>query len=1056
MMAGAGTSGPLEGDAGHDLAIPSGVQTDHALKRPLTDDDATPPRKKQARVLVPETPPENLATGRPFLLPNAPNAAPASLGRQLVTVAKPRYGAPKLAVNIGSPNTDLKVSQPDFSSYRYQPGTTTFPNSGALNPLRRLTPVIAAGNMASGRTTPTHASYGGYSGRVGSLPTKPAYTVQNDLLMMAYNLQKSFPESSLSDLVNILKAADGDTSVALLMCREQYSAKAKSFTGSTATVNDEFPKKRRLIRKGDTDAPSLSRATGATMIASSNAASSKQRRRTKLYPSDNELEETDESDDEGGASYRLISNLDEKTVEFFNAATPQQLIEATLCSAEQADYVISLRPYSDISHLRASLGANRKQKALSNLPDKYQDVMEGYGQVDELIERCEKFGDEVMTVLKGWTKASTKQADDISGVDGVGENIADDGDAPEVCLTQVDDSAQGSDEDVSDSGDVEGLASKSFKCLRRQPSSVNPSLTLKGYQLIGISWLYMLQRKGLGGILADEMGLGKTAQVITFIAHLKAHHPSSGPHLVVVPASTLTNWMREFQHWCPSLRVRSYYGTQRDRFEQQAELVEENLNRQVDVFVTTYNLATGGKDDRSFLRKLRCKSLILDEGHMVKNMESMRLLLTGTPLQNNLMELLALLTFIMPTLFNDISGFTKIFNVKTSSTEGESGFLSRQRIQRAKKIMAPFVLRRKKIMVLRDLPQKVVRVEKCKLTQSQEVLYQSILAESRKALVDLPPESTEDDISPQGKKGKKAAKPKKKADNDKAGAKQLQNYLMQLRKAANHPLLFRTTYTDKQLWDMSKNIMKEVEYMDANRQYIFEDMQVMSDFELHKLCVKFPQTLQKHQLSSQHWMDAGKIQHLAKLLPARVSQGDRLLIFSQFISMLDILESVLGTLDIQFKRMDGQTPTAARQDILDEFTTSADIPVLLLSTKAGGFGINLTAANVVILYDIDFNPHNDKQAEDRAHRVGQTKDVTVIKMVCGGTVEERIMKLADQKLTLDQKVQAEGEVEADDEKPKGGRKKKTENTAEDDESTPIDSNVLELLKEELIAPDVAS
>ncbi|KAJ3028772.1 hypothetical protein HDV00_010023, partial [Rhizophlyctis rosea] len=202
--------------------------------------------------------------------------------------------------------------------------------------------------------------------------------------------------------------------------------------------------------------------------------------------------------------------------------------------------------------------------------------------------------------------------------------------------------------------------------------------------------------------------------------------------------------------------------------------------------------------------------------------------------------------------------------------------------------------------------------------------------------------------------------------------------------------------------------MKEVQYCDADPQLIFEDMQVMSDFELHLLCQQFPSSMKRHKLAEKHWMDAGKVKTLERLLKER-AEGDRFLVFSQFVMMLDILESVMKTIGMKYMRMDGKTDVKDRQPLIDAFNESDDIPVFLLSTKAGGFGINLTSANVVVIYDLDFNPHNDAQAEDRAHRVGQTKEVNVIKLISDGTIEEHILRLAEAKLKLDAKMQEEGE-----------------------------------------------
>ncbi|ORE14519.1 helicase of the snf2 rad54 family [Rhizopus microsporus] len=205
---------------------------------------------------------------------------------------------------------------------------------------------------------------------------------------------------------------------------------------------------------------------------------------------------------------------------------------------------------------------------------------------------------------------------------------------------------------------------------------------------------------------------------------------------------------------------------------------------------------------------------------------------------------------------------------------------------------------------------------------------------------------------------------------------------------------------------MTKDIMKDVKYWDSNEEYVYEDMTVMSDYELNELC-KENRTIKKYQLSNEEWMNSGKITKLKEILQDKIKNKEKVLIFSQFTKMLNILELVMQTLDIKYRRLDGETKVMERQEVIDEFNQDESIPVFLLSTKAGGFGINLTSANVVILYDLDFNPQNDKQAEDRAHRVGQTKDVTVIKLICKNSIEEYILKMADIKLRLDKTISSD-------------------------------------------------
>ncbi|KAJ8262723.1 hypothetical protein COCON_G00151800 [Conger conger] len=514
----------------------------------------------------------------------------------------------------------------------------------------------------------------------------------------------------------------------------------------------------------------------------------------------------------------------------------------------------------------------------------------------------------------------------------------------------------------------------------KQPSILNSSLQLKPYQLIGLNWLGLLHQHGLSGILADEMGLGKTIQAISFLASLY-QEGEVGPHLITVPSSTLDNWVRELKLWCPDLKVLVYYGSAEDR----RYLRHDILTREVEfnIIVTTYNMAIGNECDRSLFRKLRLLYAVFDEGHMLKNMNSLRyrhlmainaeyrLLLTGTPVQNNLLELMSLLNFIMPTLFSSsTSQIAKMFSMKSS--EEKSSF-EQDRIAQAKLIMKPFILRRVKSEVLKQLPKKEEQLEICPMSEKQQELYSSLFQRLKRSGC--------------------------------AEKRELSNVMMALRKMANHPLLHRQYYTSEKLAVMSRLMLKEPTHRDADPALVQEDMEVMSDFELHRLCLQYS-ALRAHQLSSEELLDSGKFNLLTSLLASFKHKGDRVVLFSQFTMMLDIVEVLLQHLSHRYVRLDGSTPMADRIVLIDEFNTDPDIFVFLLSTRAGGLGINLTSANVVILHDIDCNPYNDKQAEDRCHRVGQTRTVKVIKLISKDSIEDCMLRLGQKKLKLEQDMTA--------------------------------------------------
>uniref|UniRef100_A0A146Z2W6 DNA helicase n=1 Tax=Fundulus heteroclitus TaxID=8078 RepID=A0A146Z2W6_FUNHE len=513
-----------------------------------------------------------------------------------------------------------------------------------------------------------------------------------------------------------------------------------------------------------------------------------------------------------------------------------------------------------------------------------------------------------------------------------------------------------------------------------QPSLLNSQLHLKPYQLIGLKWLMLLNAHHLSGILADEMGLGKTIQAIAFLAQLY-ENGIEGPHLITVPSSTLDNWVRELRLWCPALEVLIYYGSVEERRYLKQEILNGDIN--FNVIVTTYNLAIGNENDRGLFRKLRLQYAIFDEGHMLKNMNTLRyrhlmsinaehrLLLTGTPLQNNLLELMSLLNFIMPTMFSSSTmQLTKMFSMK--SYEEQSRF-ERDRITQAKLIMKPFILRRVKNEVLKQLPAKEEKIEFCSMSEKQQTLYEALL--------------------------------KKLKSTTNGEKRELCNAMMQLRKMANHPLLHRQYYTTEKLQAMSQLMLKEPTHCDANAALIQEDMEVMSDFELHRLCQQYS-SISSFQLDTGLLLDSGKFFHLTELLASLKSKGDRVVLFSQFTMMLDIVEVFLKHLQHRYVRLDGSTPIADRIVLIDEYNTDPDIFVFLLSTRAGGLGINLTSANVVILHDIDCNPYNDKQAEDRCHRVGQTRTVQVIKLISKDSIEDSILQLGHKKLKLEQDMTA--------------------------------------------------
>lgn len=365
-----------------------------------------------------------------------------------------------------------------------------------------------------------------------------------------------------------------------------------------------------------------------------------------------------------------------------------------------------------------------------------------------------------------------------------------------------------------------------------------------------------------------------------------------------------------------------------------------------------------------------------------------RLLLTGTPLQNNLMELAALLAFIMPHVFEKKQEELAVIfkhKAKTSDTD-HAALLSRQRIDRARSMLTPFVLRRKKQQVMKHMPAKTCRVEYCTLHPAQAKVYNGhiVKAQERAKLLES---------------GQRVPK----TDEN--------NPLMQLRKAAIHPLLFRRHFSDEKLQRMADLLRKyEPDNFppDYAREKVIREMSMMSDFVLHTWCSIYP-CISKYDIRDGAWMDSGKVDALIKLLKTYQENGDRVLIFSQFALVLDILETVLNTIALKYTRIDGSTNINERQTLIDNYRDDESITAFLLTTKAGGTGINLMYANKVIIFDGSFNPQDDVQAENRAHRVGQTRPVEVVRLVTKNTIEEAIYKLGVSKLELDSKVAGDEE-----------------------------------------------
>ena len=435
---------------------------------------------------------------------------------------------------------------------------------------------------------------------------------------------------------------------------------------------------------------------------------------------------------------------------------------------------------------------------------------------------------------------------------------------------------------------------------------------LRAYQQQGVSYLNFLSEYGFGGILADEMGLGKTVQTLAFVQYM-VERKYEGPNLIVVPTSVLPNWDREAEKFVPQLRRLIIYGTRRDgMFKQIAD---------ADLVVTTYALL---RRDLEELEKYEFNTIILDEAQNIKNPNTitarsvrhirarMRLCLSGTPIENNLFELWSLFEFLMPGFLGSQHAFQRGIVKPIKDGDAETLDYLRTRVR-------PFILRRTKAEVAKDLPPKVESVTCCALEDAQAELYAALARKLRAQVL---------------------------ADVDQKGLAKSQmsilDALLKLRQICCHPRLLKL------------------------------DMPGFSNN-----------------------LPSGKFEAFKDMAMDIVEGGHKVLVFSQFVQMLHIVRQWLLASSIPFCYLDGASKDRFEQ--VDTFNNSPNIPIFLISLKAGGTGLNLTSADYVIHYDPWWNPAVESQATDRTHRIGQTRQVFSYKLICQNTVEEKILKLQEAK-----------------------------------------------------------
>ncbi|CCE82322.1 Piso0_002042 [Millerozyma farinosa CBS 7064] len=580
------------------------------------------------------------------------------------------------------------------------------------------------------------------------------------------------------------------------------------------------------------------------------------------------------------------------------------------------------------------------------------------------------------------------------------------------------------------------LSAPSADTVKQKQPKLLSGVKLKDYQLDGMEWLITLYENGLNGILADEMGLGKTVQCIAFLAFL-IENGISGPFLVVAPLSTLTNWEKELHRFAPSVTTLKYIGSK----DQRSKL---KLESSTNIILTSYEMSI---KDFPKLNHINWKYLIIDEGHRLKNNNctliktlkklnvSNKLLITGTPLQNNLKELWSLLNFILPDIFHDLDLFQQWFNFdQLTDFENENDMnnetnqfvhlnIQENLVKNLHTILKPFILRRLKREVIQDLPPKKEYIIHISLSPLQRKLYRDALDNKLfKGLLEtyfkeyikantkhynitsidnfLSKKFTDEQITDR----KKPANFKEEDSDDEFVARNSsddESSAKGLSKQSDNSTeeLYEQLYVKcyKELRHTSlQNLIIQLRNI-CNSPYIFYDP---VDYETGDEA-KFQELLVEN---------SSKFNILAQILDKLLCKHHKVLIFSQFIKVLDLINDFLNYRGIEVCRLDGSITQDERDDEIKEFNTKdTKKQVFLISTRAGGLGINLTAADTVIIFDNDWNPQIDLQAIDRVHRIGQDKPIKIFRFLVNNSVEEILLTKSHSKRFLEKVVIQMGE-----------------------------------------------
>ncbi|XP_071876170.1 lymphoid-specific helicase isoform X2 [Bombus fervidus] len=529
---------------------------------------------------------------------------------------------------------------------------------------------------------------------------------------------------------------------------------------------------------------------------------------------------------------------------------------------------------------------------------------------------------------------------------------------------------------------------------------------LRDYQKEGLQWLKVLYENGINGILADEMGLGKTVQVIALLCHL-IEKQQGGPYLLVAPLSTLPNWMLEFEKFAPNLPIVLFHGTPEEKL-----ILRSKIKRKYKITETysTFPIVLTSFEvpliESSFIKSLSWRYIIIDEGHRIKNHECQlikilracksmnRLLLTGTPLQNNLAELWSLLNFLLPEIFDDLAVFESWFDAKKhQGDEGTKKFLKLEEEKRVlsslREILQPFLLRREKSEVCLDVPPKKELVVYAPLTELQHNLYKAVLNHDIDQLSKIEEEPiiyTED--------GKR---PKRKCVS--RNMNNIMSTYLDNDVSSNSSLQEIDDSRESKTWINVKsgneeNLLMWKKYTDVTERN--------RDFLINVQTRHSPDFLP--QINEELVRSSGKLLVLDAMLARLKKHGHKVLLFSTMTMILDVIEDYLSLRDYKYVRLDGSTKLVDRKENIHNFNTNPEIFLFLISTRAGGIGLNLVGADTVIIYDCDWNPQVDIQAMARCHRIGQTRPVVIYKLCTKGTIDEAIINRADAKRLLEKVV----------------------------------------------------